>query len=273
MGMKHIVWAREHSRAQGGSYQVMQALAGAADENSNECFPSIATIARWARVDRATVFRALRELDDLKELEFKRRAGRATTYVLTLREPVANYDLSQPATRRTVRPHPSQPATEPVAQCDSTSRTVRPIKVFKDYEREKPIINMPLAVDVAPQPAQKAPPTPISDEAYKMLGNTFVAPEPPELSAGELWRTLKRECELQLPHGIYYHFCDDRIQVIGMEDDTLRIRVASDGAYKTLTGRIESVINRIATSIAGRPVQVCFEQEYQPLDVLLGVNR
>ena len=106
-----------------------------------------------------------------------------------------------------------------------------------------------------------------------MLGSTFVPPEPADITAGELWRTLKRECELQLPNGIYCHFCDDRIQVLGLEDDTLRIRVANDGAYKTLTGRIESVINRIATSIAGRPVQVCFEVEYKTLEVLLADKR
>jgi len=271
--MKHVVWARDTSRAQGAAKAVLLLLASAADEANNECYPSIPTLARWAGVGRATIFRALAELEENKELEFKRRNGRATIYVLTMREPVSNWYPSQIETRLKLRPHPSQIETEPVSNRDSTRLNLRPIKVFKEQEREKPNINMPLAVDVAPQPAQKAPPPPISDEAYKMLGKTFVAPEPPEISAGELWRTLKRECELQLPHGIYYHFCDDRIQVLGLEDDTLRIRVASDGAYKTLTGRIESVINRIATSIAGRPVQVCFEQEYQTLDVLLGVNR
>jgi len=270
--MKHIAWARENSRAQHAAKAVLLVLASAADDTTNECFPSIATIARWAGVGRTSVFSALQRLEELGELECKERAGRATIYALTLREPVQYLNPSGIRTGSNIEREVSKIRTPPVQNLNSTRPDSEPIKSFKELQREKPIVEKPLTA-FKPTATAKAPPKPISDEAYKMLGNTFVAPEPAEITAGELWRSLKRECELQLPHGIYYHFCDDRIQVLGLEDDTLRVRVASDGAYKTLTGRIESVINRIATSIAGRPVQVCFEQEYQPLDVLLGVNR
>ena len=269
MGVQNCCWVREQSRAQGAARMVMMVLASAADDASNRCAVSVPTLARWAGVDERSIYRALEHLEALGELQITRRTGRVTSYFLPM--PAEN---EAPNPWHSVTPDTVSPLTLDTKRGDTVSQTpdtVSPKKYLKDLKGEKHNI-FPFDVDLpAQKPQAKAPP--ISDEEYKTLGKTFVAPEPGALAAGDLWRKVVEDCRLQFGNNINYHLSDNRIVVLGLEDDTLRIRLATDAAYQQLAGRMQSVINRIAKSIAGRPVQVCFEQEYQPLDVLLGVNR
>lgn len=100
---------------------ILLALAEHADSNGR-CWPSIGRLAALTGLHRATVIRVLGRLETDGVIERTRSTGRSTRYKLLL---VAQSDQSQSATGSTERPNQSHSATTPVAESDSTSRTVR----------------------------------------------------------------------------------------------------------------------------------------------------
>jgi DNA-binding transcriptional MocR family regulator len=67
------VW--EHSQASGNTLMVLLKIADNCDDAGRNAWPSIPTIARYCRCSDATVQRAIRELEDLGELEVTRKGG------------------------------------------------------------------------------------------------------------------------------------------------------------------------------------------------------
>lgn len=90
MSFKAVDWVLDFSQAEGGVRLVAIVLAENADQDTGECFPTIETIARRARVSERTARSALRALETLGELETFQRQGRgkradrrSNLYVLT----------------------------------------------------------------------------------------------------------------------------------------------------------------------------------------------
>src|SRR5699024_3565189 len=104
---------------------VLMSLADQANDHG-VCWPSIAGITERTCLHRATVIRAIEQLEELGYVTCVRRSGAKTLYTVdpsqsatgTRKKPVAQSDPSQSATGRTVRPDPSHCATGPVALCD-----------------------------------------------------------------------------------------------------------------------------------------------------------
>ena len=68
----------ESSRATGSDLLVLLALADAADDDG-ECWPSVRTIAKKARLDHRTTQRRIRSLQKLGEVEIRVNGGQART--------------------------------------------------------------------------------------------------------------------------------------------------------------------------------------------------
>lgn len=102
MSIQAMAWVLEFSESVGTDRLVLLAIANHADIDAASAWPSVTRIAAEARVDRATVFRALRRLEELGELEVTRGGGRGVTNLYRIKR-------SQPAT---VSP------PETVAPCD-----------------------------------------------------------------------------------------------------------------------------------------------------------
>lgn len=63
MSVKATSWAFEHSRASGNCLLVLLALADRANEDGEDCHPSISTLMRKTRLSESTVRRCIRELE------------------------------------------------------------------------------------------------------------------------------------------------------------------------------------------------------------------
>lgn len=90
MSFKIVDWVLDHSAAEGSVRLVALVLAENADQDTGECYPSVATIARRARVSVRTAQTALRVLEELEELETRSHQGqgkrmdrKTNLYVLT----------------------------------------------------------------------------------------------------------------------------------------------------------------------------------------------
>lgn len=98
-------WVFEHSEATLGDRLVLLAIADHANHDGCDAWPSVPIIAQKARVDRASVFRAIKRLVDLGELEVHSRPGHRNVYRVVICDP------SQIATRRILSSKGSQSAT------------------------------------------------------------------------------------------------------------------------------------------------------------------
>lgn len=76
MSVRVMSWVFEHSRSTLADRLVLLAIADHANHDGLDAFPSVDTIARKARVSRATVQRSLARLVELKELEVEHGSGR-----------------------------------------------------------------------------------------------------------------------------------------------------------------------------------------------------
>lgn len=104
-------------------------------DNANDaghCWPSIATISTRTCLEKTTVIRAIKRLEEEGFLVADRGNGRHTTYTITVdqpAQPVAERHRLQSATGSTAPPNRLQSATQPVAECNTNrqepSRTVR----------------------------------------------------------------------------------------------------------------------------------------------------
>jgi len=275
MGMTHVAWVRDFSRTHGGARLVLYALSSRADDKTNKAFPSVTTLAKDAGLHRTNVFLAVAELEEMQEITCERRKGRSTIYTLTMGEPVVQHYQSQNTTSSAALPvaehYPSQNTTKGVAEHYQTSSEALPIKSFKDYKGEK--IDISSDVDlVADETAQETQADPASDAAYKAQSETWVDPNP--ITAVALWNMIKAESKISLTSGVDLHI--QRTQAIAFDGDVLRVTVPSEYAFAMLTStRMQAAMDRYAVSMGRRPLTVRFEmeEEYQTLDVLLGVNR
>lgn len=124
---------------------VLMSLADQANDHG-VCWPSIAGIVERTCLHRATVIRAIEQLEGMGHLTCTRRSGAKTLYVVhpshsatgTRKKPVAQCDPSQSATGRTERPHPSQSATGPVALCDPNPKNPQEPSVVCDAREIRP---------------------------------------------------------------------------------------------------------------------------------------
>ncbi len=133
MSIQAVAWVLEHSEATLADRLVLIAIANHADARGWNAWPAVPLIAREARVDRATVFRALDALEGLGELCVKRRSGRASMYGIPAMggsqdatgEGVANCDGGVASTRqrgRKLQPEPSVTVHQPRGEPDFPER-------------------------------------------------------------------------------------------------------------------------------------------------------
>lgn len=126
MSIQAVAWVLEHSEATLADRLVLIAIANHADARGWNAYPAVPLIAVEARVDRATVFRALDALEESGELTIKRRPGKANMYGIPalMGSQDATGMGSQDATGgvastqkrgRNLRPKPSVTVTEPGA--------------------------------------------------------------------------------------------------------------------------------------------------------------
>ena len=247
MGMKHTAWAREHSRAQGAAHAVLTQLAGAANDDGDECFPSIPTLAYWSRVDERTVYRAIKELEEMGEIRCDKRLGRATHYILLMPEGVTHSqgwqtvrgDRQSGAThsqgRHTVRGDRQSPLTH----SHKTPDTVSPIKYLKKKKGKTDISSHSEVVFDAQNNADYIQPT-----------ATWVAPSD---DAAKFWEEVKAELKMQLPTGTFAENVRDAVWV-RYDGDKLTIAGANVFAVDFLQGRLTPVIERAMEALAGRHV-------------------
>lgn len=115
MSIQAVAWVLENSEATLADRLVLIAIANHADARGWNAWPAVPQIALEARVDRATVFRALTSLEATGEVVIERRAGRSNIYG------IAALMGSQSATGRG-----SQDATGGVANGHKRGRNLRP---------------------------------------------------------------------------------------------------------------------------------------------------
>lgn len=132
MSIQAVGWVFDWSEATLADRLVLLAIANHADARGMNAWPSIEKIADEAKVDRATVFRAITALEQLGELTVLRRPGRSSYYGITAfmgsqdatGEGVANCDGGVASTHqrgRKLRPKPLVTVNEP-----SRARTREP---------------------------------------------------------------------------------------------------------------------------------------------------
>lgn len=119
MSIQAIAWVLENSEALAAHRLVLLAIANHADASGWNAYPSVPSIAHEARVDRATVFRAIAALEESGELVVRRVAGRSNRYG------IAALMGSQDATGK-AKVEGSQDATGGVASRHYRGRTMRP---------------------------------------------------------------------------------------------------------------------------------------------------
>lgn len=145
MSIQAVAWVLEHSDATLADRLVLIAIANHADGRGWNAYPAVPLIASEAKVDRATVFRALTTLEDSGELTIRRRPGRPNMYGITalMGSQNATGEGSQDATGgvanghyrgRKMRPEPSEPSrtvTRVHAReaTDTTPIPLRPVKL------------------------------------------------------------------------------------------------------------------------------------------------
>lgn len=83
MSIQAIAWVLENSEATLADRLVLLAIANHADGKGWNAYPAIPLIAREARVEERTVYRALEALENAGELTIKRRPGRPSIYGIT----------------------------------------------------------------------------------------------------------------------------------------------------------------------------------------------
>lgn len=121
MSIQAVAWVLENSEATLADRLVLIAIANHADARGWNAYPAVPLIAAEARVDRATVFRALEALETSGELAIKRRPGRPNIYGITalMGSQDATGGGSQDATGgvasthqrgRNLRPEPKEPS-------------------------------------------------------------------------------------------------------------------------------------------------------------------
>jgi hypothetical protein len=284
MTTKHDVWAREHSQAKGASFTVLLILAGAADDKNDMCFPSVRTLARWARVDERTVYEAILNLEALGEIVCKRRPGRATIYTLTLREGVI---VDQGCA--TIRGDRGSGVQEKEQRGDRGSGVIvdqqrgdrgSPIKQNKITGREKHIIFSPDAVDVDGETPKQKTPTPApahrhGDAAIKRQSHTWV--EPAAADAGKLWAEICAQLRMELPPATcdqYFH----NLTAGSLAHGVLELVAPYEYQAEFINGRLGHVTARAARSVSGDVAAVrCVSRQrqddpgYQSVATLLGV--
>lgn len=79
MSFKAVDTALDYSEAEGSDRLVLVVIAEAANQEGHEAWPAIDTIARRSRVSRRTVFRSIKHLEEMGEIEVDYKAGKNGT--------------------------------------------------------------------------------------------------------------------------------------------------------------------------------------------------
>jgi len=130
MSVQATTWVWNHSKATEGALLVLLALADHAHPDGTHAYPSVASLARMTRLSERAVQYALRELQQLGEIEVTRAGGgrgRTTEYRLSgMGADIAPIgpERVQPATQRVQRaaPEPINPTTKATPIPDRVDR-------------------------------------------------------------------------------------------------------------------------------------------------------
>jgi hypothetical protein len=127
VSVKAMSWVFEHSRSALADRLVLLAIADHANNDGLDAWPSVATIARKARVGRSTAFRSIERLVELGEITVESGGGRGrrNCYQLLMErsqnDTVTNGPRLRPPPAETVQPTVvNGPTYEPetVQDCD-----------------------------------------------------------------------------------------------------------------------------------------------------------
>lgn len=99
-----MAWVWEHSKAIGADRLVLLAIADNANDAGRDAYPSVATIAKKAKMDKRTVQRSIRALVALGELELHLNSGPCGTN---------RYRVLMAEGRQDATPAPRPPGTTP----------------------------------------------------------------------------------------------------------------------------------------------------------------
>lgn len=140
MSIQAVAWVLEQSEATLADRLVLIAIANHADGKGWNAYPAVPLIAAEAKVDRATVFRALTTLEESGELVVHRRPGRSNMYGITAL--MGSHDAtgkgSQDATGgvantqkrgRKMRPKPSVTVNEPAQRSPIDTSPIAPVRL------------------------------------------------------------------------------------------------------------------------------------------------
>lgn len=135
MSFKAVDWVLDHSAAEGSVRLVALVLAENADQDTGECYPTVQTIARRARVSERTARNALRGLEELDELHTRTREGkgkradrRSNLYVLVGYLRSRGADIAPRSAGHEGQPAPDegQPTTGTTGSCLPVEPSLEP---------------------------------------------------------------------------------------------------------------------------------------------------
>lgn len=139
MSVQAMSWVLDHSQAELGPRLVLLSIANHANKHGRNAFPNIDTIVEEARVDRATVYRAIAKLVALGELEVGRDEEHQRVYSIPpMSHPATNDEGSDshPATKN--GPALSQSAKARRRNVRSDRRNLRKDPLLKNLNRPEP---------------------------------------------------------------------------------------------------------------------------------------
>jgi hypothetical protein len=159
VSVEYVKAVLDHSQASGLARLVLVVLSEHRNQKTGRCDPNIETIARRARCSRASVFRALEELERLGELRIQRTRGRKRKnhYTVLVGEKVSARNVFAPRERSHLGEKISHPGTEKFSRVrpepeENQKRTGR--------ERESAVADAPLSRATRSQNGSDGDPAP-----------------------------------------------------------------------------------------------------------------
>ena len=139
MSVQAMSWVLDHSQAELGPRLVLLSIANHANKLGRNAFPNIDTIAEEARVDRATVYRAIAKLVALGELEMGHDEKHQRVYSIPpMSHPATNEEGSESHPATQTGGAVSHVATASRRNVPSDRRNVRKDPLLKNLNRPEP---------------------------------------------------------------------------------------------------------------------------------------
>lgn len=154
MSVKAQNWVWQHSRAEGNNLLVALAIADRANDEGEDCWPSMETLCRKTRLSRSTVSRCVGSLEALGEVRVDRELGKKNSYVLTMPDYGDGENQYQPGAVRPV--NVARPTSVNLTQVDNSDRC-----------QSDTALNSGRVSELTPPPVSAVRPPPVSLLTHK----------------------------------------------------------------------------------------------------------